>query len=130
MSEYESMVRRQRKWMLYLLSLLVVGAGFTPYTRIFNGLILGTAISFYNLWLLQRKTDAFGKSVVDTGAARSGLGVFSRLAAAAIGILLALRYQEIFHIMGVAIGILSSYLIILFDMILEIIKQKKKVKES
>ncbi|RKQ34378.1 ATP synthase subunit I [Oceanobacillus halophilus] len=130
MSEYESMIRRQRKWMLYLLAILVLGTGFTPYTEIFNGLILGTVISFYNLWLLQQKTNAFGKSVAESGTARGGLGVFSRLAAAAIGVLLALRFPEIFHIMAVAIGILSSYLIILFDMLIVIITQKKKPNNS
>nr|WP_085994043.1 ATP synthase subunit I [Oceanobacillus senegalensis] len=130
MQEYENMVNRQRKWMLYLLALLVLGAGFTPYTRIFYGLILGTVISFYNLWLLQQKTNTFGKSVAEQGTARGGLGVISRLAAAAIGILLALRFQEIFHIMAVAIGILSSYLIILFDILIVIIQHKKNPNNS
>lgn len=41
MFEFDSMVARQRKWMLYFLALFVLGAGFLPYTRVFNGLVLG-----------------------------------------------------------------------------------------
>lgn len=118
MSDYVAMIRRQRKGMLYLLALLVLGVGFTPYTRVFNGLLLGTVISFYNLFLLQRKTDVFGKSVAETGMARGGIGVFSRLAAVALGVVIALRFEENIHIIGVVIGLSSSYLIILLDILI------------
>ena len=61
MLDYQSMTNRQRKWMLYLLALLVLGAGFTPYQSIFLSLILGSAISFYNLWLTQKRSMILGK---------------------------------------------------------------------
>lgn len=115
MFEFDSMAARQRRWMLYLLALFVLGAGFLPYTRVFNGLVLGGVISFYNMWLLQRKTKMLGDVVADTGEARGSLGTFSRMAAAVLGVIVAVRFEENFHIIAVVIGIMSSYLVIGLD---------------
>src|SRR5690625_8034757 len=84
MFDYKVMSKDQRKWMLYLLVIIALGAIFTPYTRFFLGLLLGTAIRFYNLWLLQRKVYAFGKAVVETGAPL-GLGTFTRIVTSVLG---------------------------------------------
>jgi len=126
MDEYANMVRRQRQWMLYLLAFFVLGAGFSSYTRVFNGLLLGGIISFYNLWLLQRKINVFGKSISETGAARQGLGTFSRLAAVALSILIALEFEEFFHIIAVVIGIVSSYIVMALDILFRSIKNRNK----
>ena len=115
MNEFESMITRQRKWMLYLLALVVLGVGFLPYTRVFNGLLLGGAISFYNLWLLQHKTKQLGDRVAESGEARGGLGTFSRMAAAVLGVLIAIRFEENFHIIAVVIGLMLSYIILGLD---------------
>ncbi|MCF3942736.1 ATP synthase subunit I [Oceanobacillus alkalisoli] len=125
MNEFESMITRQRKWMLYLLALLVLGVGFLPYTRVFNGLLLGGAISFYNLWLLQHKTKQLGDSVAESGEARGGLGTFSRMAAAVLGVLIAIRYEENFHIIAVVIGLMLSYVILGLDGMLRFVFNKK-----
>lgn len=125
MSEYEKMTTRQLKWMLYLLSILVLGAGFTPYPRIFLGLILGSAASFYNLWLLQRKTKKIGEVAAEQGSMR-GIGMFSRLAAAALAVVIALRFEETFHMIAVVIGLGTSYIIILLDfLIFNLLKDNK-----
>ncbi|SDK15205.1 ATP synthase subunit I [Sediminibacillus albus] len=114
MQQYEHMVTRQRRWMLFLLALLVLGAGFTPYPRIFLGLLLGTVISFYNLWLMQRKIMQLGQAAVEQRSTR-GIGSFSRLAAAAAAVLIALQFEEYFHIIGVLIGLMTSYVVIMID---------------
>jgi ATP synthase protein I len=114
MSQFEKMVIRQRKWMLYLLSILVLGAGFTPYPRVFFGLLLGSAVSFYNLWLLQRKTRQLGQAAAEKKS-MMGIGTFSRLAAAALAVVIALRFEENFHIIAVVVGLGTSYIIIMLD---------------
>lgn len=126
MSDYELMVSRQRKWMFYLLALFVLGAGFTSYTRIFNGLILGTVVSLYNLWLLQYKTKALGGAAVKGKKVRS-IGMFSRFAAAVLATLIALRFGETFHIIAVVIGIVSSYIVIGIDMFVQFITRSKNL---
>nr|WP_152657045.1 ATP synthase subunit I [Oceanobacillus sp. CFH 90083] len=117
MSNFDSMVTRQRKWMLYWLAILVLCAGFLPYTRIFFGLILGSSVSLYNLWLLQYKSEKLGKTVAAGEKARSGLGTFSRMATAVLAVLIAMRFEEHFHLYAVIFGIVSSYLIMVIDFI-------------
>ncbi|MBS3679246.1 ATP synthase subunit I [Ornithinibacillus massiliensis] len=117
MTNIEIQYARQRKWMFYLLAILVLGAGFTPYLRIFLGLLLGSAISFYNLYLLQKKTIEFTEAVAKKQKAR-GLGTISRFAAAALAVIIALRYEEYFNMIAVIIGLMTSYLVIMIDFII------------
>lgn len=129
MPELQQMFNRHRKYILYLLSLLVLGWGFTPYKSIFLGLILGTVISFFNHWLLIRKTTRFGEAVAGGKKARS-LGTLSRMAAAVVGVIIAMRYPEYFHIASYLIGLMASILVIMIDFILiEMIQSCKKREE-
>lgn len=115
MSNYRTMAKRQRKWMLYLLALLIILSILMPYEHFFQGMILGVAISFYNLWLLQRKTDLLGEAAQKDGS-KKGIGTISRLAAAALGALIAMRYD--FSIIGYIIGLMAVYPVIMIDFIL------------
>jgi len=124
-SEYDGMVIRQRKWMLYLLAIIVIGCGFSSYPQIFYGLLLGSGVSFYNLWLLQHKIQALGKAVTQTGEVRGGLGTFSRLAATMLAVLIALRFNETFHIIAVVFGLISSYIVIGLDVTFRILANQK-----
>ncbi|AUJ24049.1 MULTISPECIES: ATP synthase subunit I [Virgibacillus] len=125
MSEYKIMVARQRKWMLYLLAIFVIGAGFTPYVQIFLGLLLGTSISFYNLYLLQKKVDLFGEAVTSNQKVKT-LGTLSRMTAAILAILIAIRFDAYFHIIAVIIGLMTSYPVIMIDFALSNFKQSHK----
>ncbi|WP_249869327.1 ATP synthase subunit I [Oceanobacillus saliphilus] len=125
MYEFESMVTRQRKWMLYFLALMVIGAGFLPYHRVFLGLILGGSVSFYNLWLLQHKTEVLADSFAGSGKKRRGLGTFTRMATAILAVLIAHRYEAYFHIIAVVIGIVSSYFVMALDILFRMIRQRK-----
>ena len=126
MFEFDTMVARQRKWMLYLLALFVLGAGFLSYPRVFNGLVLGGAVSFYNLWLLQRKTRMLGDIVAQGEDARGSLGTFSRMAAAILATVVAIRFEENFHIIAVVIGIMSSYFVLGLDGLVRLLSHKEE----
>lgn len=115
MSDYRTMAKRQRKWMLIILALIAICAGVTPFKPFFLGLLLGAIISFYNLWLLQRRTDLLGESAERYGK-RKGIGTISRLAAAALGVLIAIRYD--LSIVGFIIGLMIAYPVIMIDFIL------------
>ena len=125
MFDYDSMATGQRKWMLYLLAVLVLGAGFTPFPRIFLGLLLGSVISFYNLWLLQRKVKALGIAVVEKGTAVS-LGTLTRIITAVLAIVIALRFEETFHIYSVVIGLASSYVVMIIDSFIRAMREANK----
>lgn len=105
---------RQRKWMFCLLAIFVLGAAFTPYQRIFLGLLLGTAFSLFMLWSLQSKITRFVNAAAKNQRI-SGIGTFSRLLAAILAVVIALRFEEYFHLIGVAVGIATCYIVILID---------------
>lgn len=111
------MIARERKMMFYLLAIWVLGAGFTPYPQIFLGLLLGSIASFYNLYLLQRKINDFAEAV-EKKQSTKGLGTISRFAAAALAIIIALQFENYFHIIAVLIGIMTSYLVIMIDLVI------------
>jgi ATP synthase protein I len=114
MPDFKEMFKRQQKWIFYLLSIYVLGWGFTSYKAIFLGLILGTCFGYLNLWLLVRKTISFDKKVSQGKKVRS-LGSLSRMAVGGIAALIALRYPEEIHIVSVVIGLMTSYIVIMID---------------
>jgi ATP synthase protein I len=118
MSDIKAMYARQRKYIFFLLALYVLGWGFTSYQSIFLGLILGTGISLFNLWLMARKTVRFGEAVLQGKRVRS-LGSFSRMASAAFAVIIALRYPESFHLISVVLGLMTSYIVIMIDFFLQ-----------
>jgi ATP synthase protein I len=114
MPEFRVMYNRQRKWIFYLLSIYVLGWGFTSYKTIFLGLILGTCFSFLNLWMLVRKTESFDKAIAKGKKVRS-LGSLQRMATAAIAVIIALRYPQYFQIIYLVLGLMTSYIVIMID---------------
>lgn len=128
MAEYEKMTQRQRKWMFYLLAALVLGAGFTPYSKVFLGLILGSVFSFYNLWILQQRVKGFGDAV-ERGEKPRGLGTAARFAAAAVTIILAGKYQAYVNVIAVIIGLITSYLVMVIDFLI-FQRNKSDIKEG
>ncbi|MFP7298601.1 ATP synthase subunit I [Neobacillus niacini] len=114
MPEFQQMFTRQRKWMFFLLSFYVLGWGFTAQQSIFLGLILGTSLSLFNLWLMARKIDKFGEAAAEGRQVRS-LGSFSRMATGALAIVITMRYPEQFHLISVVIGLMTSYIVIMID---------------
>lgn len=128
MSEYESMVSSQRKWMLYLLGILAIGLGLTPYSKVFLGLLLGSSISFFNMSLLQKKVKDFGEMITGKGTAVS-LGTLTRLATSGLAILFALKFKDKVHIGSVVIGLMISYVVMVVDMFVRtliVVKESEK----
>ena len=124
MKQYYNMIARQRKWMFYLLALMVLGWGFTPYKTIFLGLLLGTTLSFFNLWIMQRKVNRFGQAVLD-GEKVYGIGTFTRLASVAVGVLIAMRFESYFHMTGFILGLMTTYVVIMIDFFIFEVKTGK-----
>ena len=117
MSEIRTLFIRQRKYIFFLLALFVLGWGFTPYQSVFLGLIFGTSLSLFNLWLLVRKTDNFGDSVLQGKKVRS-IGTLSRMATAVFAVMVALEYPESLHFISIILGLMTAYLVIMIDFFL------------
>jgi ATP synthase protein I len=119
MPEIRVIFERQRKYIFFLLSLYFLGwAIFTDYQPLFAGLIVGTAVSLYNLWLLARKTWNFGDAILQGKKIRS-LGSFSRFAAAGLVIFVALEYPEHVHLISAVLGLVTSYFVIMIDFLIQ-----------
>jgi ATP synthase protein I len=117
MPEFIEMYNRARKWMLYLMSIYVLGWGFTPYKAIFLGLLLGTALSYINLLMLFKHMRKFDKSVTNGKKVRS-VGSISRLAVAALAAVIAIRWSHYFNIIFVIVGLMTNYIVIMIDYLL------------
>ncbi|KKK37952.1 ATP synthase I [Mesobacillus campisalis] len=118
MPEIQVVFARQRKYIFFLLSIYVLGWGFTVYKPIFAGLVIGTIVSLFNLWLLARRTEKFGEAVMQEKRVRS-LGLLSRVAAAVLSIMLAMEYPDQIHLFSVVVGLMTSYFVIMIDFVIQ-----------
>jgi ATP synthase protein I len=114
MPEIKAMYARQRKYIFLVLSAYVLGWGFTEHKAIFLGLIFGTSLSLFNLWLMVRKSEKFENAISQGKKVRS-LGTFSRLATAAFAVIVALEYPDDLHLISVVLGLMTSYIVIMID---------------
>ncbi|UII55743.1 ATP synthase subunit I [Cytobacillus spongiae] len=124
MSELSAGFTRQRKYIFTLLSIYVLGWGFTSYQSIFLGLILGTSLSLYSLWLMVRKANQFGEALEKGERVRS-LGMVSRMAIAALAVLIATEYPDKFHLVSVVLGLMTSYIVIMIDYFIQSFQLRK-----
>lgn len=122
MQDLPQIYGRYQKYMYYFLSLAVIGWGFTPYKAIFLGWILGTVFSFFNLWILARKVERFGRFIVQGKKVRS-IGMFTRLASAVLAIVIAQRYPEYFQLISVIVGLMTSYIVIMIDYLVQKVRK-------
>lgn len=129
MEDLQALFDRQKKYILFFLAILVLGWGFTPYQSVFLGLILGSVVSFFNLWLLARRTKKFGEAVLSGRKMRS-LGTFSRMAAALLAVFIAVEYPEYFNLISVVIGLMTSYIVLMIDALISTFLTKDKQREE
>lgn len=114
MPDLKQHFHRYTKYILYLLSIFVLGWGFTPYPSVFLGLILGTSLSLFNLWLIRKRMERFDRAI-DEGKKVRSLGTFSRMASAGVAVLIALEFPEFIHMISTVIGLMMVYIVIMID---------------
>lgn len=114
MPEVTIVFKRQSKYMIYLLAIFVLGWGFTSYQAVFAGLLLGTSLSLYNLWLINQKMKKFSQAL-DEGTKIKSLGTMTRFASAGLAVIIALEFSEHFHMISVVLGLMTAYFVIIID---------------
>ncbi|KMY51960.1 ATP synthase subunit I [Peribacillus loiseleuriae] len=122
MPEINIVFKRQSKYMVYLLAVFVLGWGFTNYQTVFGGLLLGTSLSLYNLWLVNQKMKKFDQAITEGGKVKS-LGTMTRFASAGLAVIIALKYPEYFHLISVVLGLMTAYLVIIIDFFIHLKRQ-------
>lgn len=124
MPELQAMYIRERKYIFFLLSFYVLGWGFTSYKSIFLGLILGTSLSLFNLWLMATRVQKLGEAVAK-GKRAGSLGMFLRMSAAVIAVAIALEFPEYFHLISVILGLMTAYIVIMIDLFFQTFQKRK-----
>lgn len=119
----KSIVHRYLSYAAYLLAFLVLGWGFTPYHDIFLGLILGTIVSFINIFILYFRIERMGQAVVEGKKVRS-LGMLHRFAMAGLAVLIVTLFPDYFHMVSMVIGLMAAYLIIFIDSIFKTVHSR------
>ncbi|MDQ0154308.1 ATP synthase subunit I [Robertmurraya andreesenii] len=114
MPDVRTIFQQHQRYIFFLLSFYVLGWGFTSYKTIFLGLVLGTALGLFNMWLLARKVDRFGDAVIRGEKVRS-LGMISRMATAILAVVIALEYSNLFHLYSVILGLMTPYFVIMIN---------------
>ncbi|XQY91676.1 ATP synthase subunit I [Metabacillus sp. HB246100] len=117
MFDLQLMFHSYKKYIFYLLALYVLGWGLTDYQQIFLGLIIGTSISFYNLWMLVRKSTQFGEALAN--GRKVTLGTATRMASAIGGVFFALKFPEYIDLISVVLGLMTMYVVIMIDFLLK-----------
>ncbi|KAB7707469.1 ATP synthase subunit [Bacillus aerolatus] len=128
MGELQHSLSRHRKYIFFLLAIFVFCWGITPYKAIFGGLILGTAISFFNHWLMVKRMHRFN-TALDRGKKVQSLGTMSRMASAGVAAIIALRYPEHFNIISTVLGLMASYIVIMIDFFIHFLIKRKTGEE-
>ncbi len=128
MFEIRQMLRKQIKYISILLSLYLIGWVATPYKPVFMGLLIGTALSLYNIWLLVRRMARFSRNI-DEGKKAQSLGMLQRMAAAVLGVALAMEFPEQIHLISVVIGLMTAYIVIMIDYLFSTIFKNSIRKE-
>ncbi|WP_054637073.1 ATP synthase subunit I [Thalassobacillus sp. C254] len=125
MKDFSLMIKQYTQYTLYLTALYVLGWGFTPYETLFLSLSLGALFSLYMLWSMYRKITKLNEAI-DKGKKFFTIGTVSRLALAGLLALLAIRYPDTFNIVGLVVGLMTPYILILVHALLQIRRLSKQ----
>jgi ATP synthase protein I len=120
MDDIHKLYQRYRRLLLFLSGIYLFGIALTPYRAVFAGLLLGTLFSFYNLRLMVRKAVRLSEAVKG-GRNMADMGTFSRMAAAVLAVLVAIRFPGYFHLLSTAVGVFSLYIILFLDFLIHLI---------
>ena len=99
---------------VYRLQLYVIFSGLllmwtiTPFGKQVTGFGIGLAVSAYCLWLLARRVEKLGKSIVMKEKA-PGLGVLNRFAAAILGAIIMYEIEHEMEMWAFGTGILGGH---------------------
>lgn len=126
--EEKRLLKRYLGWMFNFLALYVIGYAITPYKEHFAGLLLGGIFSLFLLILTYRRVKTFTHAIASKERPRP-LGTLIRYALAVLAVAIALEYPQYFHWVTVVVGLLTAYIIIFIDILIQVFKSRSNAKE-
>ncbi|MFD0770428.1 ATP synthase subunit I [Bacillus sp. CGMCC 1.60114] len=114
-----------RVQMYYILLLMLLGWAFTPFSPHFLGVGLGFLVSMYCVWILGRRIEKIGESVVRNRKAPT-IGTINRFAAAILGAIIMYEIEHHMVMWAFAVGIMGGYILIVINLAYYSMKDAKK----
>ncbi|MGG0275548.1 ATP synthase subunit I [Bacillus rhizoplanae] len=99
----------------YILAVVLFGWAFTPLSPHFLGIGLGFLVSTYCVWILGRRIEKIGESVVKKRKAPT-MGMINRFAAAILGAIIMYEIEHHMVMWAFAIGIMGGYILIVINL--------------
>ncbi|MEH6890745.1 ATP synthase subunit I [Bacillus sp. JJ864] len=109
----------------YILALMLLGWGFTPFSPHFLGIGLGFLVSTYCVWILGRRIEKIGESIVNKSKSPT-LGMINRFAAAILGAIIMYEIEHHMVMWAFAVGIMGGYILIVINLAYYSMKDTKK----
>ncbi|MGD9677953.1 MAG: ATP synthase subunit I [Vulcanibacillus sp.] len=120
LENYKRKIIRIAKYTLILEIIFGIGL-LTPYSAIFLGLILGTAVSLLNTVYAAWKVNKIGELAADINQKHktkySSTGMFTRMALSLLTIMLVLEYPQYFNLYATLTGLFITQIISAVDTI-------------
>ena len=123
MRSYETLAKKYSIYTVILIVIFLLLALVLNNTVFYLGLALGSVFSLINLLMTYFQVKRVVKSV-ETGKAKLSLGTVSRIISAIIPVIIATQYESVFSIVGVIIGLMVTYAMILIEPIFHIRSHK------
>ncbi|MED1554777.1 ATP synthase subunit I [Bacillus paramycoides] len=111
--------------MYCLLGVMLLGWFMTPFPAHFVGISIGLLVSMYCVWILGRRIEKFGDSIVKKEKAPM-LGMVNRFAAAILGAIIMYEIEHQNFMWTFAVGIMGGYFLIVINLGYYSMKDTKK----
>ena len=98
-----------------LLGVMLLGWAMTPFRAQFVGISIGLLVSMYCAWILGRRIEKFGNSIVKKEKAPM-LGMMNRFAAAILGEIIMYEIEHREYMWTFAGGIMVGYFLVIINL--------------
>lgn len=98
-----------------LLGVMLLGWTMTPFRAQFVGISIGLLVSMYCAWILGRRIEKFGNSIVKKEKAPM-LGMMNRFAAAILGAIIMYEIEHREYMWTFAAGIMGGYFLVIINL--------------
>ncbi|HDR7770026.1 TPA: ATP synthase subunit I [Bacillus paranthracis] len=98
-----------------LLGVMLFGWAMTPFRAQFVGISIGLLVSMYCAWILGRRIEKFGDSIVKKEKAPM-LGMMNRFAAAILGAIIMYEIEHREYMWTFAGGIMVGYFLVIINL--------------
>ncbi|MEF7556648.1 ATP synthase subunit I [Bacillus thuringiensis] len=98
-----------------LLGVMLLGWLVTPFRAQFVGMGIGLLVSMYCAWILRRRIEKFGDSIIKKEKAPM-LGMMNRFAAAILGAIIMYEIEHREYMWTFAAGIMGGYFLVIINL--------------